>query len=197
MGCAASGGGGGGGGDSASADGAESSPRGSPRERGDAEVSRLNVKANLEKKNSFLAVQETREAVEASKARPGGGLTVALNRALLQLFECLDTNGDGKLSSQEITQFLSSLDAHFKNLSKAQQHARLKVFVSDFDDDGDGEISVQEWRDKAARDFAPAPSPAGLPGEISQEDVEDNLETQQEALEYTKNLLARLKGDHG
>lgn len=58
---------------------------------------------------------------------------------LLTLFNKIDKDGDGKISKTE-------LKAAFKRASLAVPQQKLDRFVSEFDRDGSGTITFDEWR---------------------------------------------------
>ena len=127
-----------------------------------------------------LAVKQGRMHVATNNA---DGLSEGLNRALMRLFETLDRDGDGELTITEAKQYLTTTDGKFRDASDAEQKERLIKFVHDFDADGDGVISLAEWRKRAVSEFV----------DFDTEDEEEREEMQKKALEYTLRIIECLK----
>ena len=60
-------------------------------------------------------------------------------------FHAFDTDGSGSLDTHEIKDFLRQ--AHYGKLSGPELDAEVKNFMANFDDDGDAEVTWEEFRD--------------------------------------------------
>lgn len=108
------------------------------------------------------------------------GLSDALTRELIVLFEKLDTSGDGVLSKSEAMAYLVTLDESFGALSKSAQHDRLVEFIGSFPGPEHTAITLAMWKNKARDNFALGESNC---------DAEEWKAMQQSAMEYTRKLI--------
>jgi hypothetical protein len=108
------------------------------------------------------------------------GLSDALSRELIVLFEKLDTTRDGVLSKSESMTYLVTLDESFGVLSKSAQHDRLVEFIDSFPGPEHTAITLAMWKNKARDNFALGESNC---------DAEEWKAMQQLAIEYTRKVI--------
>ena len=68
-----------------------------------------------------------------------------------EAFEKLDVDGSGELEREEITQLAGQMGNFAGN--EEERERKIDQFFKDFDTDGDGMISKQEWVDFFGRQF--------------------------------------------
>jgi len=147
-------------------------------------INKQNVVPRMMKKETFMALQEKRTWNKRERRAGQGGMLPTLHAALLKLFDALDKDSDGELSTKEASTYLSALDSSFANADDAEQHRRIQAFISSFDADNDGSISLEEWKKKAQDDFYDPDA-----------DQEESELMQQRALIYTNRILEGIRNN--
>ena len=128
---------------------------------------------------TFVAMN-AKSAAKRQERNVKEGLSDALSRELIVLFEKLDTSGDGVLSKSEAMTYLVTLDESFGALSKSAQHDRLVEFIDSFPGPEHTAITLAMWKHKARDNFALGESNC---------DAEEWKAMQQSAIEYTRKLI--------
>lgn len=135
----------------------------------------------MQRHNTFALISSKKQELRNERSR-AGGISEALSRELIKLFEKLDKDGDGELSKNEVKKHLRMLDDSYSTLNSEEQRDRLDAFISSFPGADNGCVSLAMWRKKALTSFEAAPAES----EPNQGDWE---EQQNEALKYTREII--------
>lgn len=103
-------------------------------------------------------------ARQRDKNLPAGALsTLRVLPAMLELFQKYDTNGNGKLSADELRELVASMASEGYTLHSEREQSQLETLLAALDTNKDGQISWKEFEDGLQGELRRATDALGRP----------------------------------
>ncbi|RYR14986.1 hypothetical protein Ahy_B04g071712 isoform A [Arachis hypogaea] len=97
----------------------------------------------LERKTKFLGLNQPKsmDMTSSKVSLPSSFVDMGISNQLKHVFKLIDTNGDGKISTTELSEFLSSCIGYKKSIAAKETESMFSVL----DSNGDGFVDLDEF----------------------------------------------------